>query len=113
MTPRIRSLPLLLLSLAGFVAVRAQNSLPTIAITGTVLDQNAAALAGAQVTLKGSEPSRALSAITDASGVFRFEKLNAGVYEILVTREGFKPATARVTIGGRAPAPLRIIMPVG
>jgi hypothetical protein len=112
MTPRIRSLLLLLLSLVGFVAVRAQNSLQTIVITGTVLDQNAEALAGAQVALKGSEPSRALSTTTDASGVFRFEKLNAGVYEILVTREGFKPATASVTIGNRAPAPLRIIMPV-
>src|SRR5262249_22121142 len=42
----------------------------------------------------------------------RFEKLNAGVYEIQVTREGFNPATARVTIGNRPPAPLRITLPV-
>jgi outer membrane receptor protein involved in Fe transport len=110
MTPRLSLLlPLLL---AGFIAARGQDQLPAIAITGTVLDQNAEALAGAEVTLKGSGPVRALSTTTDASGAFRFEKLNAGVYEILVTREGFKPATARVTIGNRAPAPVRIILPV-
>src|SRR5262245_44764169 len=110
MAPQLRSL--LLLLLAGFGAVRAQTPSITGALTGIVLDQNAAALGGAQVTLKGGEPSRSLSITTDAFGGFRFERLNAGVYEILVTREGFKPTTARVKIGNRPPAPLRIILPV-
>jgi hypothetical protein len=49
-----------------------------IDLTGTVLDQDVAALGGAQVTLKGGEPSGSLTTTTDASGAFRFEKLNAG-----------------------------------
>jgi carboxypeptidase family protein len=48
-------------------------------------DQDAATLGRAQVTLKGGEPSRSLSITTGASGAFRFEKLSAGDYEILVT----------------------------
>ena len=102
----------LLLLLAGFVAVRAQNPLTTTTLTGTVLDQNVAVVSGAKVTLKGGEPSLSLSTTTNASGAFHFEKLSAGRYEIQVTREGFKPTTARVAIGNRPPAPLRIVLPV-
>jgi len=107
-----RFLSLLLLLLAGFVDARAQNLPAAAVLTGTVIDQDAAALGGAQVTLKGGEPLRSLATTTDASGVFRFEKLNAGVYELLITREGFTPTTARVTIGNQAPDPLRIILSV-
>ena len=83
MPPRRRSL--LLLLLAGFIAVRAQSPPHAGVITGTVFDQDAAALDGAQVTLKGGEPSRSLSITTCASGAFRFEKLSAGDNEIPVT----------------------------
>lgn len=110
MTLRLCSVPLVLL--AGFVFARVQNPFTTATITGTVLDQDAAVLRGAQVTLKRGEPPRSLSTTTNESGAFRFEKLSAGDYEILVTREGFKPTTARVTIGNRPPAPLRIVLPV-
>jgi len=110
MTRRLYSiLPLLI---AGFVVVRAQDPLTMATLIGTVLDQNAAVLSKARVTLKGGEPSRSLATTTNASGEFRFEKLSAGDYEILVTREGFKPATARLTIGNRPPSPLRIVLPV-
>jgi hypothetical protein len=78
---------------------------------GTVLDQDAA-LGGGQVTPKGGEPDCSLSLTTGACGAFRFEKLSAGDYEILITREGVKPTTARVTIGNHPPAPLRIVLPV-
>jgi hypothetical protein len=102
----------LLLLLAGFAAGRAQNPPATFTLTGAVFDQNAAVISGAQVTLKMGEPSRSLTNTTDASGAFRFEKLSAGRYEIQVTREGFKPTTARGAIGDRPPAPLRIVLPV-
>jgi hypothetical protein len=54
MTPRPRSLLLLLLE--GFIAVSAQSPPVAGAITGTVIDQDAASLGGAQVTLKGDDP---------------------------------------------------------
>jgi hypothetical protein len=100
------------LLLAGFAAARAQNPPATFTLTGTIFDQNAAVVSGAQVTLKTGEPSRSLTTTTNASGAFRFEKLGAGRFEIQVTREGFKPTTARGAIGNRPPAPLRIVLPV-
>src|SRR5262249_315627 len=107
----IRQIPLaLLLLLAGFVAVRAQDPRTTVTLTGTVLDQSAAVLSGAQVSLKGGVPSQSLETTTDASGRFHFEKLTAGAYEISVIIEGFRPTTARVTIGARAPAPVQIVL---
>ncbi len=102
----------LLLLLAGFITVHAQNPLTTATITGTVLDQNVAVLSAARVTLKGADSSPPLSTMTDAFGVFRFEKVKAGSYEILVEREGFRPTTVRLAIGNRTPAPLRIVLPV-
>jgi hypothetical protein len=102
----------LLLVIAGFVAAHPQNPLAPAALTGTVLDQNAAVVSGASVTLRGGEPPLSLATTTDAYGVFRFEELGAGGYEIVVTREGFKPVTVRVTIGARRHAPLRVVLPV-
>lgn len=102
----------LLLLLAGVTVLHAQNPPATSTLTGTVLDQNAAVLSGARVTAKGANLARPLSADTDAYGAFRFEKLNAGNYEILVTREGFNPVTVRADIGNRPHAALRIILPV-
>ncbi len=101
-----------LLLFIGFGAVCAQNPPAIITLTGTVLDQNAALIGKAQVTLKGGEPVRSRSTKTDASGAFRFDKLAAGEYELVVTLEGFKPTTLQVTIGNRAPAPVQVVLPV-
>src|SRR5262245_50421433 len=105
-----------LLALVGFRAAPGQTPLSAYTLSGTVFDQDEAVLSKAKVTLKGSDKesglSRARSATTDASGAFRFEKLAAGSYEILVEREGFKTTTVPVTVGARAPAPLRIVLPV-
>jgi hypothetical protein len=101
MPPRTRSV--LLLLLAGFIVIRAQSPSLADLITGTVLDPDAEALGGAQVTLKGGEPPRSLSITTGGSGPFRFEKPRGDDYEILGAKEGFKPTTARVTISNRPP----------
>src|SRR5262245_13906327 len=106
----IRWLCLSLLWLSACVAVCAQN--PPATITGVVLDQNAEVIDKAQVTLKGGAPARSRTTTTDVAGAFRFEKLNAGDYELLVTREGFKQTTIQLTVGNRPHAPLRIILPV-
>jgi outer membrane receptor protein involved in Fe transport len=98
-----------LLAAAGFLAAFAQAPSVTFTLSGVVLDPDEAVLGGARVTLKGP---RKLSTKTDASGAFRFEKLAAGIYEIMVEREGFKPTTVRATVGGRPPAPLRIVLSV-
>ena len=66
------------------------------ALSGQVLDGDGNPVAGAAVTLEGGE-----SAVTDAEGRFAFE-LPAGDYDLTVSREGYRSASASVvlTAGG-------------
>ena len=98
----------LLLGLGG-LSTHAQT---TVSVTGLVLDQNEAALPKARVTLQSVNGERKQNATTDANGMFRFDKLAAGNYELKVEREGFKPITTSVSVGTRVVAPLRIILPI-
>src|SRR5579864_6792113 len=77
-------------------------------VTGVAVDATGAVLPGAQVELTGTPTGPRQSAKTDPTGMFRFEGVPPGRYEVLVTFEGFRPTTARVTVGSRAPSPLRI-----
>jgi vitamin B12 transporter len=64
------------------------------AITGRVVDPHGAGVAGALVTLYAREPLLRLSARTDATGAYRFERLTAGEYLIEADAPGFAPAAA-------------------
>jgi Carboxypeptidase regulatory-like domain/TonB dependent receptor len=76
-------------------------------IGGTVLDPTAAPVPGTEVLLRTSAgPAR--TAITDQSGAFRFAPVDPGSYVVEVVRGGFLPASVRVRVGRRPPAPLRI-----
>jgi outer membrane receptor protein involved in Fe transport len=101
-----------LIAAAAFFIASAQTPSTTYTISGAVFDPDEAVLSGARVTLKGADPARDRIATTDAAGAFHFEKLFAGSYEILVERDGFRSTTVRATVGGRAPAPLRVVLPV-
>ena len=66
--------------------VQAQTNL---VINGIVQDQTGAAFLGARADLlKDGEPQR--TTVTDASGSFRFERVQPGNYEVRVRQEGFK-----------------------
>ena len=49
---------------------------------------------------------------TDASGSFRFERVPPENYEVQVRQEGFKTETAKVAVGTRSPARLRIVLSI-
>lgn len=105
-----RSLQLaLLFTLLSVVTVQAQTA---SSLTGRVLDQNAATLTTARVTLQRVGESRKQTVTTDANGVFHFDKLATGEYEINVEHEGFQRATMSVSLGTRPLAPLRIVLSV-
>ncbi|HEV2881459.1 MAG TPA: TonB-dependent receptor [Pyrinomonadaceae bacterium] len=68
----------------------------TAAIVGRVTDAQGASLAGAIVTLYARAPQlQRLTAVSDAGGAYRFERLAAGEYLIEADASGFAPAVAQ------------------
>ena len=70
------------------------------AVTGIVRDQTGAVLQSATVELVPASGA-ALSTTTNAAGVFRFENVAPGQYELRAVFEGFSPPCACVSALGR------------
>ena len=65
-------------------------------ITGLVRGAKDEALEGVSVTLASSSSTRLM--LTDFKGLYRFEGLGTGIYEITFEREGYTPVTRGVTL---------------
>jgi hypothetical protein len=76
------------LVLALALAAQAQTSRGTV--TGTVMGQSGAVVAGARVTLTGVETGVRLSTASNDAGVYRFDAVDLGVYEIQIAHPGFR-----------------------
>ena len=91
----------------GFIAVGSQQvANPAIAgiISGVVVDGAGAPVADATVDLRvGSRVER--STLTDATGGFRFENVNAGRYELRAFRTGFQPVSTTIAVLADRPIP--------
>src|SRR5713226_3225124 len=59
-------------------------------VTGTVLDASGAVIAGARVALTGVETGARLSTDSNQAGVYRFDAVDLGVYQLGVTHPGFR-----------------------
>jgi Carboxypeptidase regulatory-like domain/TonB dependent receptor len=70
------------------VAAYAQTSRGTV--TGTVLDPTGAAVAAARVALTGVETGIRLSTNSNDTGLYRFDAVDLGVYNLQVTHPGFR-----------------------
>ncbi len=73
--------------LACFTGV-SQTSRGTV--TGTVLDASGATVAKARVNLTGVETGSRFSTDSNESGVYRFDAVDPGVYNLQVTQAGFR-----------------------
>ncbi len=62
-------------------------------ITGTVLDQQGAAISGATVKVSNPATSLSVTATTTDTGLFNVKALPAGNYKIVVEKQGFKTAS--------------------
>src|SRR5438128_761400 len=91
-----------LLLLAG--PAMAQTS-PPVSVTGVVQDQTGAILRDASVQLVTASGAIAQSTQTDPSGVFHFDQVGPGTYDLRATFEGFTPGTTRVRVTPRPPSP--------
>src|SRR5215472_5022828 len=81
---------LFLLALA--LAAHAQTSRGTV--TGTVLDPTGAVIGGARVILTHVETGGRLSTDSNEAGVYRFDAVDLGVYELQVKHPGFRTYVA-------------------
>jgi hypothetical protein len=68
--------------------LHAQTSRGTV--TGTVLDPAGAVVGAARVTLAGIETGVRLTTRSNEAGVYRFDAVDLGVYELQVTHPGFQ-----------------------
>jgi len=62
----------------------------TATITGTVVDQSGASIAGASVTVKDTERGVTFTGKTNGDGAFYFSRLAVGTYDIKVEAQGFQ-----------------------
>ena len=87
--------------LAGRLAAQAGTG----TLSGTVVDEQGAAIPGANVTATEQATGAARTAVSDAEGVFRLAGLPAGRYTVDITLQGFTPL--KVTDVPLAPAEIR------
>ncbi|MEW5915439.1 MAG: carboxypeptidase regulatory-like domain-containing protein [Gemmatimonadota bacterium] len=90
---------------ADALIARAQDTRPaTGSVNGKVHDQSGRAVAGAELTIPGSE----LRVETDETGEFRLKNVPAGDLQIRVRRLGFKPDTSIINVLAGQTVPLTI-----
>ena len=63
-------------------------------ITGTIVDQTGAGVAGARVKLTREDQSPAEEAVSDEDGRFAFANVAPGPFQIAITAEGFSPQSS-------------------
>src|SRR6266481_224283 len=84
----------LLASLLAFApSTLAQKTSGTIA--GTVTDSSGAVLADATVTVTSAQTGATRTGQSNSEGLFSFPDLNPGVYNVAVTKQGFKKVEAK------------------
>ncbi|HEX8291928.1 MAG TPA: TonB-dependent receptor [Pyrinomonadaceae bacterium] len=94
------------LLLLGFAAPAARAQRQGATLSGRVTDPQGAGLPGASVTLhERARMQGSVSAVTDAGGAYRFERLAPGEYIVEVEARGFAPAAARAVNVARGAAP--------
>jgi hypothetical protein len=87
---------------------------PTAAISGTITDTSGAVVPGAEVKVKSVETGLSWSLKTDTGGRFRASELRIGIYEVNVTKTGFKEVVRKgITLTVGSEAVIDVVLPVG
>src|SRR5712691_10298051 len=60
-------------------------------VTGTIIDASGAVIGGARVVLTGTETGVRRSTLSNEAGIYRFDAMDLGMYELGVTHAGFRP----------------------
>jgi hypothetical protein len=89
---RVSALVLISLGVSGIAAFA---QVPTGTIAGAVKDSQGLSVPGATVTLSNDGTARSQTAATSSRGGFQFTHINVGVYNIEVSKSGFKIAAVK------------------
>src|SRR5262244_1155001 len=71
------------------------------AISGTVTDGSGAVIAGAKLVLTHTETAVHRSTTTNDAGIYRFDAVDLGIYELRATHPGFKQSL-KTAVGAEA-----------
>lgn len=86
----------------------------TSRVTGTVLDNNGAAVSGATVTLTNEGTNTSLTTETSDSGSYVFDLVQPGIYTVSVEKQGFKKlVSSRNVAQVNLPATVNATLEVG
>jgi len=91
MNSKLRVVVLVAVSLA-LACIPAMGQVLKGSISGTVVDPQAAIVAGAQVKATEAGTGSVHTTTSDNSGLFRFSLIPAGIYKVEITKQGFKTA---------------------
>jgi hypothetical protein len=84
--------------LCGGISLPAETTSSNI--SGTILDQSGAVIAGARIEITGGDLAQAIVLSSDGSGKFISPELKPGAYSVRVTRDGFEPLLKSVNLQG-------------
>lgn len=84
--------------LALLMVLVASAAAQGLAVYGEVVDAKGFVVIGAVVTLTSAGGSDATATHTDPDGVFIFDGVRPGAYDLRVQASGFQPSTQRVTV---------------
>ncbi len=88
---KIKALVLVALLLSLSLTAFAQTSRGTV--TGTVTDPSGAVVSGATVDLTNKDTNQTRTATSNDAGVYRFDAVDLGNYDLTIKSGGFKPVT--------------------
>jgi Carboxypeptidase regulatory-like domain/TonB dependent receptor-like, beta-barrel len=96
-----RSLFLIILFFAGFLAIRTDAQQILGGITGTVKDASGASVPGVTVKAHNIQTNLTVSTVTPLNGIYLFSNLPIGTYTLTFTKEGFeKESHSQVFVQG-------------
>jgi hypothetical protein len=115
---RVLTCRLLVVTLAviglTFSTAYAQSGTTRTALSGTVLDSGGGVLPGATVEVKNSRTAVVTRTVTNGTGVFDVPAIDAGLYSITVSLNGFKTTVMTdVELLSGTPRSLKVTLEVG
>ncbi len=97
---------------AGLGDVGAATALQGFTVSGVTVDPAGGAVPGVTVQLRQGSGS-ARSAVSDQQGVWKFDNVTNGTYEIRASLAGFRTSVMTVSLTSAPPQPFRITLQIG